>query len=146
MCVPAIGGIVSAIGSIYSGMAQSAAYKAEAQAKKYEAQAQREQGSYESSRQIERNARITGQQVTAVASSGVDIWGTPSDVVADTRSEGEMDVQAIRHNSQFKSNLSEYEAKIAKMNAKQAKIGGIIGAAAPLINSFSGIGSSFQVA
>ena len=140
MCLPMIGGIVSAVGSIYSGMAQSAAYKAEAQAKKYEAQALAEQGSYESKQYSDKVKRVTGQQVTATAASGVDITGTPSDVIVDSNTEGQMDVMAIRRNAQFKSNLANYEAKIAKMNAKQAKVGGVIGAISPLV---SGLQSSF---
>lgn len=140
MCLPMIGAAVSAIGSIYSGMAQAAGYKAEAQAKKYEARAQSEAGSYESRQQDDRNKRLTGQQITATAASGVDISGTPSDVIVDSRTEGEMDKRAIRYNYQFKANLANYEAKVAKMNAKQAKTGGIIGALAPIV---SGLGSSF---
>lgn len=140
MCLPMIGGIVSAVGSIYSGMAQSAAYKAEAKAKQYEANSLSEQGAYESKQMSDKVKRVTGQQVTATAASGVDITGTPSDVIVDSNTEGQMDVMAIRRNAQFKSNLANYEAKIAKMNAKQAKVGGVIGAIAPLV---SGLQSSF---
>lgn len=140
MCLPIIGGLVSAAGSIYSGMAQSASYKAQAQAKRYEADAASQSGSFESQQQENRNARLTGQQITAAASNGVSIAGTPGDVIADSRTEGEMDKQAIRYNYQFKSNLADYEAKVAKMNAKTVKVGGIIGAIAPVL---SGIQSSF---
>jgi hypothetical protein len=133
----------SAAGSIFSGMSQAAGYEASAQGKKYQAQGQREQGAYDSRRQDDRNKRLTGQQITAVASSGVDLWGTPLDVVADARKEGEMDKQAIRYGAQFNSNLSLYEAKVDKMNAGIAKTGGFIGAIAPLVNGFSGLKTSF---
>lgn len=133
MCLPIIGAIVSAAGPLYSAMAQSAAYKAEEQAKKYEAQGQRNMGAYESARQDERNKRLTGQQVTAFASSGVELSGTPGMVIADARSEGEMDRQAIRYGAQFRSNLADYESKVAKTNAKTAKIGGAIGAISPTL-------------
>jgi hypothetical protein len=143
MCGPAIGligGLVSAAGTIYSGMAQSASYEAAAQAKEYEARGKSQMGSYESARQDERNQRLTGQQITATASSGVDLSGTPGAVIADSRSEGEMDKQAIRYGAQFGANLSMYESKVAKMNAKTARTGAVIGALAPVI---SGIGNGF---
>ena len=142
MCMPMIGGVLSAVGTLYSAAAQSAAYSAEAKAKQYEARATSEAGSYESGKQADRNARLTGQQITAAAASGVDISGSPSEVITDSRSEGEMDKQAIRYNYQFKSNLANYEAKIAKMNSRTAMTGGVIGAIAPLIK---GVGSSFDL-
>jgi hypothetical protein len=150
MCIPLAaiaiattlaGAAASAAGSIYSGMAQSAAYKAQAKAKAYEAQGEREAGAFASARQGERNDRLTGQQVTAAARSGSDLFGTPLSVIGDARTEGELDKMAIRYNSTFRSNLSLYESKVAKMNASTAKTGGYIGAIAPAL---SGITSSFD--
>lgn len=149
MCGPAlglVGAVVSAAGSIYSGLAQSASYKAQAQGLEYQAQAESEKGSYESARQAEQNARLTGKQVTAIAASGVDLYGSPVDVVADSRREGELDKQAIRHGAQFRANLARYEASVARSNATSAKIGGFIGAAAPLINGMTGLGNPYAVA
>lgn len=140
MCIAFLGGLASAAGSIYSGMTQAAGFKAQAQGKRYEADAASQSGSFESQQQENKNARLTGQQITAAASNGVSIAGTPGDVIVDSRTEGEMDKQAIRYNYQFKSNLADYEAKVAKVNAKSAKTGGIIGAIAPIL---SGIQSSF---
>ncbi|MEY5060759.1 MAG: hypothetical protein RIS45_680 [Planctomycetota bacterium] len=149
MCPPVIaialtmaGAAASAAGSIYSGMAQSAAYKAQAKAKAYEAQGEREAGAYASARQDERNQRLTGQQVTAAARSGSDLLGTPLSIIADARTEGELDKMAIRRNAQFRSNLSMYESKVAKMNASTARTGGYIGAIAPVL---SGVTSSYDI-
>ncbi len=150
MCIPLAaisiittlaGAAASAAGSVYSGMAQSATYKAQAKAAQYEAQAQREEGAYASARQDERNQRLTGQQVTATSRSGVDLSGTAGSLIADARTEGELDKMAIRRNSDFKSNLSLYEAKVSRMNAKTARTGGMIGAVAPVL---SGVTSSFD--
>jgi hypothetical protein len=140
MCGPALGLIgagVSAFGSIYSGMAQSAGYKATAKAQQMQAQSEVTAGSYESARAGERIDRMQGKQVAAYAGMGLDMSGTPSDVIADTRTEGEMDKAAIRTNWQQKSNVSDYGAKISKMNAKSAMMGGIIGAGTSLASGFS---------
>lgn len=161
MCLPVmglLGGVVSAMGSIYSGMAASAQYKgqeavmkAEAQAKKYQAQSQANAGSYESSIKLDEGKRLVGKQVTALATSGVDVAsGTPGEVIADSASSVNMDVAAIRANWQDKANLSTYESQIALMNAKNAKnnakmamTGGIIGALSPIVGSFSSTKTSF---
>jgi type II secretory pathway pseudopilin PulG len=147
MCIPLAalsiigslaGAAASAAGSIYQGQAQAASYKAQAKSAEMQAQAERDAGSYASARQDERNQRLTGQQVTAVARSGVDLYGSPTSVIADARTEGELDKMAIRRNAQFKSNLLQYEAKVAKMNAKTSKTAGYIGAIAPVLTGVTG--------
>lgn len=161
MCMPAltaIGAIVSAAGSIYSGMAQSAAYqgqaaaaKAQERAMKYQAISEGNAGAYESSIKLDEGKRFTGKQVTAYASSGIDVSsGSAGDVIADSASSYNMDVAAIRHNWQDKANLSSYNAKIAKLNAQTAQqnarmamVGGVIGAMSPIVNSFSSANTSF---
>lgn len=158
MCLPVLGAIVGAAGSIFSGMAtaasykaQAAAYKAEAKAKEYQAISQGNAGAYESGIKIDEGKRITGKQVTGYASSGVDISsGTPGEVISDSASAVNMDVAAIRANWQDKANLSAYESKIAKMNAKSASrnatmamVGGAIGALSPIVDGFSGTRTSF---
>lgn len=143
MCLPVIGGIISGIGSLASGMAQAATHKANARALEYEAQGQRNAGSYESARQDERNQRLTGQQVTATAANGLDLSGSPVDVIVDSRTQGELDKQMIRANWQHKSNMSQYQAKVEKMNAKSAKIGAVIGAISPVFNSMTGPQGAF---
>lgn len=149
MCGPAIGligAVASAAGSIYSGLAAAAGYKAQAQAAKYEAEVQRNQGALESRRQGEMNARLAGKQITATASSGVDLYGTATDVIADSRREGEFDKQLIRWNSSNKAKLKEYEAKVANMNAGSATVGGFIGAVAPLVNGMTGLRNPYGYA
>ena len=146
MCVAAIGlvgGLVSAAASIYQGQAQSAAYQATAKGQEYQAHAQSVEGSYNSMLQEQRNQRLTGQQVTQFATSGVDIWGTPGQVIADSKSQGELDKQAVRYDAQYRSNLSGYESQISKMNAGIASTGGYVGAIAPMINSFTSLRTSF---
>lgn len=153
MCLPIIGAVVGAAGSIFSGMAQSAAYqgqaaayKAEKKALEYQAQSEANAGSYESAIKQDEGKRLLGKQITALASSGVDIsTGTSGDVITDSASAVNMDVAAIRHNWQDKSNLSIYNSKIAKMNAQTAQqnarmsmIGGVVGALSPIVGAFPG--------
>lgn len=150
MCVPLAvlsiattlaGAAASAVGSVYAGNVQAANYEAQAQGANVQAQAERDAGAYAAQRQDERNQRLTGQQVTAAARSGVDLQGTPMSLILDARTEGELDKMAIRRNAQTKSNLLNYEATVAKANAKTSKTGGYIGAIAPVL---TGVSSSFD--
>lgn len=147
MCLPAIGLIaglagagLSAVGSIYAGQVNSANYKAEERALKIDARNQRAIGGYNAQRQEDKNERLTGQQVTAAAASGVDLTGTPLDVVVDSRKEGNLDVQAIRWGAAQRANNSLYAAKVAGNNASTAKTAGNIGAIAPFL---TGVQTSF---
>lgn len=137
MCVPMLGAVVAGVGSLMSGMAQAASYDANAKAMDAQAQSERETGAYESARFGEKTERMTGKQVTAIAAQGLDLSGTPLDVVVDSRTEAELDRAAIRANWQQKSNMSAYQAKVDRMNAKSARVGAVIGAIAPVINAFN---------
>lgn len=148
MCLPAIGaiagllgGVVSAVGSIYSGNAQAAGYKAEAKMHEYEAISQREMGSLDAWRKQRENERVTGEQIVAIAGSGGDLSGSSLDIIKDSRAEGDLDRALIMANAQQKSEMSGFQAKVAKMNAKSAKTGGMLAAGAGLINSFQSLGS-----
>lgn len=158
MVLGALGAVVSAMGSIYEGKARAAAYKAEsanhlanARAKRLEARAIADEGAFASDQQLDQNARLTGDQVTAFAASGLDSSsGSAGDVIADSRREGEMDVAAIRRNASYRSALTRYGAKIdvmqsqtALMNAGSAETGGFIGAIAPIISGFTALRTSF---
>jgi len=158
--MPLIGAAVGAAGSIFSGMAsaaayngQAAAYKAQKKAMEYQAQSEANAGAYESAIALDKGKRLVGQQVTALASNGVDITaGSSGDLIADSASSVNMDVAAIRHNWQDKANLSGYSAKIAGMNAQMAKqnartamIGGFINAAGSAVGSLTRADGSFAL-
>lgn len=161
MCVPLLGAVIGAAGSIFSGMAasaaaqgQSAVYRAEKKALQMQAQSENNAGSYESAMKADEGKRLLGKQVTALAATGLDVsTGTPGEIITDSASAVNMDVAAIRHNWQDKSNLTMYNskiaglnAKIASNNAKMAMIGGAVGALSPLVSGFSNTSSSFSQA
>ena len=157
MCVPILGAVIGAAGSIFSGMAagaaadgQAAVYRAQKKALQYQAQSEANAGSYESAIKLDEGKRLVGKQVTALAATGVDVAsGTSGDIIADSASNVNMDVAAIRHNWQDKANLSTYNSKIAGLNAKvasnnatMARIGGAVGALSPLVGAFPGTGAT----
>ena len=124
-------------------MAQAAGYEAEAKGLRYQAEGELNAGAFDVATQTRQNERVTGQQVTAIGSSGVDIWGSPMDVVQDSRSEGELDRLALGTNAIGRANLTRYKGDIARMNTQSARTGGFIGAIAPAIKGFTGLQTSF---
>lgn len=159
MCGPAIGiigslagGVMSAMGSIYQGKMQAAQYKAQAKAAEFQAQAERDAGRFEAGRMQDKGLRLRGDQIVAYASEGLDLSGSVSDVISDTKTEVELDMAAIKTNSENRARVNDYEAKVAKMNASSAKTAGMIGAVGAIIGGVTsaagsipsgGIGSAF---
>lgn len=136
MCGPfgaILGGVVGAIGSIYQGQAQAAQYKAQKRAAQYQAQAERDAGRYEAGRLGEQGDRLRGNQIVGYADEGLQLSGSVAEVISDSRTEIALDQSAIRTNSENRAKVSDYEAKIAAMNAKSAKTAGMIGAVGAVI-------------
>lgn len=139
MCLPLIGGLVAGAGALMQGATQAAQYKAQAAALRSQAQGERNVGSYESRRAQERGDVAVSKIITGMASKGLDATtGTANDLIIDSTTEVNLDVGAIRSNAQAQSNKTDYEAKIAKINAKSAKTGSYIAAIAPVLSGIQG--------
>lgn len=139
MCLPmaAIGGVLGAVGSIASAQAQAAGFEAQARQAERQAELERDKGAVEIARTRDASARLTGRQVTAIATSGVSLSGSPQDVIRDSITEANLDIGAIRFGRDVNVQNFETQADIARLNARQTRVGGFIGALTPLVNSFS---------
>jgi hypothetical protein len=136
MCPPVlaiVGALTTAASSIASGMAQSNAAQANADLQRRQALIETMAGQREANRKSEQVDQFTSRQRASYAASGVLIDGSPTDVIADTRREGQLDVAAIEWNARLKSGNLNHQAKISDMQAKQARTGGFMGALAPII-------------
>lgn len=142
MMLPFIGGIIQGIGALQAGRLQAAEYKAQAAALKNQAQGERNIGAYESRRAQERGDVAVSKIETAMASKGLNASsGLPGALILDSETEVQLDVNAIRSNAQAKSERTDFESKLALINAKQAKRGSVFSAIAPVI---SGAYSTYQ--
>jgi hypothetical protein len=109
---------ISAVGNIMGLNARGNA--AEAKAHSYEVQAQQDRdtaelqvrqanldvaaGGYAASRKEQQLGSLEAKQEVAVAASGFTLSGTPTDVILDSRKQGELDAQAIQYGSALKFN------------------------------------------
>lgn len=140
--LPYAGMAVSAAGSVMGGMMQQSQAKAQAAAYERQAQMARLQGEYQAQRKQEDIDRVTGEQLAGAASAGVSLEGSPSDVLASTASSGALDTAALRWNAGIQADDLNYQARIARMNGRNAMIGGIIGAAGGLLSNLGSLGSN----
>ena len=98
-------------------------------------------GQYAQARRREQLETALGRQRVAMSASGLERSGSLTDIALSSRSEGELDIDAIRFNTDLKSGNLNYQAAVSSANAKSASsaadIAGIttaIGAVAPFVN------------
>ena len=141
--------LASSLGAVVSGQAQSAAMRAKAD--QYRTQAQLDnrqanltqiQGQYEQRRKTEQLDNAISGQRAGYAAQGVDMSGTASDVIVNSRREGALDIDAIRYGTDVKSSNLRYSSAINQTNAiaadnaaSAAETATIIGAITPLIGA-----------
>jgi hypothetical protein len=146
MCGPAmmlVGAGLSAASSVIGGMQTSANAKTEAQFNRRQAGLERLSGAYDIKNLDRKGQRLQGEQIAAIGASGTTMGGSNLDLLADSAKEVELDKGAIRWNTAIKAKNYEYQAKVDDQNAKQAMIGGYMGAAVPLIQAGTKLTSAY---
>ena len=146
MCPPILaiaGTAVSAAGSVMGGMMQQSQANARAAAYDRQAQMSLQQGEYQAQRKQEDIDRLMGQQFASVAASGFTLDGSPSNVIASTASSGALDTGALRWNARIQSDDLRYQARIARINGRNAMVGGIVGAAGGLLGGLGKLGNPY---
>lgn len=146
MCVAAIGligGVLSGIGALAQANAAAANETAQANMKDRQALIERNTGAYKAERLAERVRQVEGNQRANYAASGLALTGSAGEVIEDSATQGALDIAAIRWNTQLTADNLGYEAKINRMNAKNAKASGPIAFLTPVLGSVAKFGTSF---
>ena len=114
-----VGAGISSYGAYREGMDAKEATEYNANVSRQEAQlAEQQAGMFEASgaldarRQREATARLVSKQKALYGASGVELSGSPLDVMINTSAEGELDAQ-----------IMEYNAKIKARNARMTAYG-----------------------
>lgn len=151
---------VSAVGAVAQGAAASAAASSQAAAAEYNRQvAERNQvianqnrvlalraADQDAADQRRENRRMLSSIRATYGASGLDMAGSPLDVLGDTAMEGEVDAQRIEYAGRVEARqsalqmlglkddaaLSAMEASAARSRAKSERFGGYLGAAGAL--------------
>lgn len=147
MCMAAMGlfgSIIQGMGAMQQADAQAAEYKARAAYNKRQATIERIKGAYESGRIREKGERVFAAQRASYSAAGVTLEGTPTEVISDSVTQNELDVQAVKWGQTIAGQNFDYEAKINLMNAKAAKQAGFFAALSPILSGFSSLQGSYS--
>lgn len=138
-----VGGAIGAIGAIQSANATSAAAEYNAKvAKRNRAAALDQTEAAMRDKRLE-NSRQMGAIRAAYGSSGLQLDGSPLDVLEDTAVEQAYDVSKIKYKGRMQAAGYSEQAALFKLEAKSAKTAGYIGAASSIIGGVStGISNS----
>lgn len=144
MCLPLIGAAIGIAGTIASANAQSQSYKTQAAYADRQAVMTDQKGAYEGARVSDQNDRKLADIRGQYLSSGIALDGSVSDVLLDSATQASLDEQAIKYGTQVQKDNLKFEAGMARMNAKNAMAGGILGALATGVNAFTSISQQSQ--
>lgn len=129
------GAAVQGVSALSASRAQAASYNAQAAWAERNAQLARQKAEYDVSRQRDNASRIAGRQRATALASGIDLAGSPMDVMQDTVAESELDVQAIRYGAELQAQSYEMDARMSRMNARRERTGGFFGAISPFLSA-----------
>ena len=141
--------ISTAAQSVMSGMAANQAGKANAAIARHNAQLQRNQAeaarakaAFDANEIRRKGLRITSQGRTSYAKGGVEIAGTPVEVLGQIAADVEFDAQAQMYDGELAANnylsqasMSEYEGRVARFRGKSQMQSSMIGAGVSLIGA-----------
>lgn len=158
MAATVISGGLQAYGQYEQGQAAYEAAKYQAQVERNNATAERnkaiqerQKGEQEAAQKRREVARIIGQQRANVGASGVEMSGSPLDVLTDTALQGALDVAMIRHNAEIKARDREFTAQnfdaqseLTMMGGRAARRAGTISALGTAVSTGSTFAGQWQ--
>lgn len=128
-----IGGGIQALGQVQEGFA-------EARAEEFNISvARQEQGIIAAKRKVERKRevrakeRFISSQVAAFAKAGVELTGSPLDVIEDSASQLELDIILSDINASIQRSSLESEAELRGIQAQRARATGVTRAGLTLL-------------
>jgi len=134
------GTVLSAVGQLQQAHAASQAAAYNAQIAEMEAKAIKVSGEREAERLKREKRLMTGKQKALYAKAGVRLAGSPFEVLSDTATQYELDIQAQRYTTQIGITKAQTEAQYLRQRAGAYGIAGRIGAVSTLLTGVGRIG------
>lgn len=138
-----IGGGISAYGQMKQGDAAVEASNRNAQISEQEASLIRQNSALDEIRQRKYLASTTGSQVAGYSARGVTMTGSPLDVIADSISNADLEIQIGKYNAESQARGAENQAAMTRWNGQQAQSTARAKALSTLLTS--GIDSGFKL-
>ncbi|WP_136661705.1 hypothetical protein [Nitratireductor sp. XY-223] len=133
MCTPLIGGVITGIGSLVSARNQAAAARSQAQFHERQAAMERQRGAFEGARATDKARRLHGQQIANYGASGVQLTGSPGNIIEDSAAEATLDIGAIRYGAETRASNELFRAQQSRANARSIMAAAPFGFIAPMI-------------
>jgi cytochrome c biogenesis factor len=138
-----IGGTaLSAVGAMAQGQASYEAAQAQQAALNQQAEADQKAAAFEAAREHRKQQLARSAAIAQVASSGVGLAGSPTEVLAANAREGQLDIAAIQYGSQLRQNQLRTQGKIAAFQGRQARTAGYINAGSAIFSGASSYASN----
>lgn len=134
--VAIIGGIVGAVGAIASANAQAAAANYNAKVQERNRLAVLAQADAEAADKVRENKRVNARIRAQYGAAGIEMAGSPLDVMEDTAIEQELDVKRIRYAGELEGIQRRDQANLYRMEAKAAKTAGMFSAVGNILGGF----------
>lgn len=128
---------IGAYSAIQQGKAAEGAAKYSANIERRNATIASQKSQYESERLRKRNVLIRGRQQAVYAKSGVEISGTPEDVMYDSEIEGQLDLLAVRYAGTIAASDAEARARLHIFRGQSARTASYFSATASILGGAS---------
>lgn len=133
---------MQAAGAVAGGIQANQTAKYNAKILEEQARAEIGAASSEANSIRRRAAQETGSQIASVAGSGLELTGSPADVIAQNASEMELDAMTALWSGQARATGLNNAARMVRYEGKQAQTAGFISGASSLamggFNAFGG--------
>jgi hypothetical protein len=130
----AAGSGMQAAGAIQEGNAQYAASQYNIEVNNQNAQEARQQAAEEERRARVMSRKQIGQSRASIGASGIQLEGSPLDVLEESAATAELDALTIRHSGEVKALGFDRDSKLEAFKGKQARQAGYMKAASALIS------------
>lgn len=137
------GSAIQGLGAAQAANNQAKSYDMQANAAERDAEAAKEASAYDAARTRETVERVIGNQRAGFSAGGVALSGSALDVMMDTATEGDLDVETIKWNSNVKVDGLKYEATQQRQNASSARAAAPLAFLAPVIGGAARFGGAF---
>ena len=138
-----LGGVMQGIGAAQGRMDNAASLDATAEGIDRDIKAERESSAYEVARTTDMVKRTLGSQRAGFTANGISLSGSAADVLESTATEGDLDIAAIRWNSQSKQDSMGFQRDVTRVNAGRERAAAPLAFISPVLGGFAKFGGSF---
>lgn len=133
------GSVVSAMGAMQQASAAAAAANYNAKIQEQNAQVAKEQSAAVAGQKIRESRQRSSNIVAGTMQNGFEVSGSPLDVLGQAETQGYMDYLTALYDGKVAATGYQNNANLYRMEAKNAKTAGAIGAASSMLGGLSSI-------